>query len=366
MDFSFPPDSVMLRDMLRRFVEKEARPLEMKYFTAGGLEAKERGQLRKVIEQMGLWGIMAPEEFGGGGLDSVTACLLEEELGKTFIPLEMGEVPPLLFACQGEQVEQFLEPALAGSRRAFLAVREPAATRPEDWSTCVKPQGEGYVLDGAKLVSAKPGAEDFLIVLAKDEGSVSAFILEAAHPGISLAGNGQVILNLNECQLEPGALLGERGQAFKIGAEEAPRTWIRIGARFVGLADRMVAMAADYAREWVALGAPLMNRPAIRRMLAETDVRVSCARWLVYHAAWLADQNESLHFSAAEVRLATGEMLQEVANLVTMIYGGPGPIPEPELGAMFRNAIPMEALELGLENARAIISANILAGGKES
>ena len=383
MEFSFSPDTLMLRDMLRRFVEKEAQPLEMKYFSAGALEPKEGAHLRKVIEQMGLWGILVPEAFGGGGLDTITACLLEEELGKTFIPLDLGEVPLLLYACQGEQVERFLEPALAGSRKAFLAVREPDALRPEDWGTSVVQQGDAYMLNGSKLLSAKPGPEDFLIVFAKTEQEVTAFVLDADHPGLSLGGkdkdgenhrvgkdqrvgeNHRMILQIKGCQIGRDSLLGEYGQAFKLGAEEAPRAWIRIGARFVGLADRLVAMAADYAREWVALGSPLMERPAIKRMLAEIHVQVNCARWLVYHAAWLADQGAPLHIPAAEVRLATGEMLQKVTDFVIMVYGGPGPSAPFDLQHVFSSTIPMEALVLGLDGARNMIAADMLVASKE-
>lgn len=374
MDFSFPPDSTMLRDMLRRFIEKEAQPLEMKYFIQGALEDKEKAHLRKLIDQMGLWGILVPEEYGGGGLDMVTACLLEEELGKTFFPLELGDVPPMLYACQGEQVEQYLEPALAGSRKAILAVREPHALRPEDWSTSAAAQGLIFVINGRKLISSKPGAEDFLIVIAKtrDENSseeddvkegFSAFLLNTDHPGLSFSGKDRLILKLEECQVERGALLGKVGQAFKVGAEQAPRAWIRIGARFVGLADRLVSMATEYARDWVMLGAPLMNRPAVRSLLADISVQVNSARWLVYHAAWQADQGVQLHIPAAEVRLATGEMLKKVRDLVIMIYGGPGPSPEFDVQQAFFNLVPFEVLLSGAEGARNMIAAHLLKVG---
>ena len=120
MDFEFPPDALMLQDMLRRFIQKEARPLEMKYFNEGSLSQEERDRLRRAIEQLGLWGLTVPEEYGGGGLDLVTTCLIEEELGTTFVPVEIGEVPPMLYACVGEQVPRVLEPALAGKRACNL------------------------------------------------------------------------------------------------------------------------------------------------------------------------------------------------------------------------------------------------------
>ena len=130
MDFEFSADTLMLRELLRRFIRKDAQPLDMKFFTAGALEPEDRLRLRRSVEQMGLWGLTVPEEYGGG-LDLVSTCLLEEELGQTFIPVEIGEVPAILFACAGEQVTVYLEPALAGETRPILAVREPGRLEPE-------------------------------------------------------------------------------------------------------------------------------------------------------------------------------------------------------------------------------------------
>jgi acyl-CoA dehydrogenase len=360
MDFEFSPDAIMLRDMLRRFVEDEAKPLEMKYFS-GGLEDKERARLRTVIEQMGLWGISVPEKFGGGGLDVVTACMLEEELGKTFLPIELGDVPPMLYACQGGQVEKFLNPALGGKRRPLLAAREPNAFKPDNWKTVATPSDQSYILNGEKLLSVMPAAQDFLIVLAKASTGISAFMIEPNQTGVAIVKNGNVKLYLDQCQVAASSLLGECGQALNLAVETTPAACIRLGARYVGLADRLLNMAAEYAQTWVALGAALKARPAVQRMLAEVKVQIESTRWLVYHAAWLTDQQGASRPLAAEVRLATGEMLSKATNLITMVYGGPGPSPQVELHRYVQSAIPMEALEYGLDCARLVIAAELLA-----
>jgi acyl-CoA dehydrogenase len=360
MDFELPSDALMLRDMLQRFIEDEAKPLEMKYFNTGTLEPKERARLRTVIEQMGLWGATIPEKFGGGGLDMITACLLEEELGKTFVPLELGDVPPLLYACREGQVEHFLNPALSGDRHPILAIREPGALRPEAWTTTATPEGDAFILNGRKSLSAMPAPDDFLVVFAKAPDGFSAFALDLNQPGMNFRQNGSVVLELNDCHADSGSLLGECGQAFALGVDDAPRACIRIGARYIGFAQRLLAMAAAYANEWTSLGAPLKDRPSVQRMLAELDVQVKSSRWLVYHAAWLADRQEPLRIPAAEVRLATGGLLQRATDLVTMIFGGSGPSPEIEIHRFVRSAIPMEALELGLEGARLTVAAQVL------
>jgi acyl-CoA dehydrogenase len=365
MDFELPADTLMLRDMLRRFVEKDARPLEMKYFNTGSLEPEERARLRSAIEQMGLWGATIPEKLGGGGLDTVTACVIEEELGGTFVPIELGEIPPLLFECTGDQVSRYLEPALKGRRHPVIAAREPLALRPEDWKTRATAEGEGYLLEGAKTLAAVPAADSFFIVLAVAPVGLTAFLVEQDQAGLTVTNDGQALLVLRGCQMSQASVLGQAGHALASASDEACRAWIRLGARYVGMVERLRAMAAEHARDWVSLGGPLAVRPAVQRMVAELSVGVESARWLVYHAAWLADRGEPIRIPAAQVRVATGEMIQRAIDRVTMIFGGPGPSPEILPQRMVRAAVPPEALELALEYARGAVAAEVLAVPRE-
>ncbi len=364
MDFEFPSDVLMLRDMLRRFVQKDARPLEMKYFSAGRLEPEERARLRQAIEQMGLWGANVPEDLGGAGLDTVTACLLEEELGGTFVPLDLGDVPPLLYQCTPDQKSRYLEPALSGERRAIVAAREPDALRPEAWATTAAPQDGAYALHGRKRIAHSPAPEDFFIVLARAPEGISAFLLDQGTAGTRLEEPTptQRLLVLESCLLGPQSLLGQPGQALTALAESGPKDWIRTGARYVGMVERLRTMAAEHARDWMSLGGPLSLRPAVQRMLAELSTEVEAARWLVYHAAWMADRGQPVRAEAARVRLFTGEMLQRAIDRVTLIYGGPGPSPDVLPHRLARSAVPAETLELALDYARAVVAAEALQG----
>jgi alkylation response protein AidB-like acyl-CoA dehydrogenase len=364
MDFTFSPDTVMLRDMLRRFVQKEARPLEMKYFNSGELTPEERARLRQAIQQLGLWGLTVPEEFGGGGLDVITSCVVEEELGGTFIPVELGEVPAMLYACNQDQAARFLEPALEASRQAIIAAREPGTQSilPEAWRTTAEPDDDQYILNGQKTLASTPAAHDFFVVYARAPQGMTAFLIEAGHPGTQVSTNGRSILQLEGCRAPASAILGEAGGALRLGADDAPRAWIQTGARYLGIAGRLLEMASEHARDWVSLGAPLAARPAIQRMIADLGVDIESTRWLVYHAAWLADsgkKNETRQ-AAAQVRLASGEMLKRSVDRTTMIFAGPGPSLEIEPHLMVKNLVPFDALEMAMEAARAAIAVDLL------
>jgi acyl-CoA dehydrogenase len=294
----------------------------------------------------------------------VSACLIEEELGKTFIPIEIGEVAVPLYACRDAQIAGFLEPALAGDRRGVLAVREPGpgGCLPEHWITAAEITGQGYSIRGRKSLAVMPEAEDFIILYARAPQGISAFLLDADHPGLSYSGGGEAILEIDGCQAGEDALLGEPGSALALGAGDAPRAWIRTGARYVGMVERLIEMSSEHGRDWVSLGAPLAVRPAIQRMLAEMRVGVESARWLVYHAAWLADTSgdRALRGPAAQVRLATGEMLQRSVDRATMLFAGPGTSEQIEPNRLVHSQVPAEALQLALDQARAVIAAEML------
>ena len=128
------------------------------------------------------------------------------------------------------------------------------------------------------------------------------------------------------------------------------------------MVERLIEMSSEHAHDWVSLGAPLAVRPAIQRMLAEMRVDVESARWLVYHAAWLTDTSSdgALSGPAAQVRLATGEMLQRSVDRATMLFAGPGTSEQIEPNRMVRSLVPAEALQLALDQARAVIAAQML------
>jgi alkylation response protein AidB-like acyl-CoA dehydrogenase len=231
------------------------------------------------------------------------------------------------------------------------------------------------LLNGRKRLSIAPDPQDFLIVYANiapanlvdgAQSGLTAFLVDADATGLQLHAQPEKRVSpelvLEDCPVSREQVLGEPGRALNLGAEAAPLAWVRLGARYVGMAHRLVEMAVAHAQEWVSLGAALAVRPAVRRMLAELRVDVESARWLVYHAAWSLDSGkcENPAEMAAQVRLGTGEMLKRAIDRTTMIFAGPGPAPEIEPGRLARSLVPAEALEVSLEYARARVAAGML------
>ncbi|MFU8772489.1 MAG: acyl-CoA dehydrogenase family protein, partial [Anaerolineales bacterium] len=180
--------------------------------------------------------------------------------------------------------------------------------------------------------------------------------------GLEIVTDDQTLLKLENCKLNRDKILGKPGDPLALSRDDNVRMFVRTGARYVGIGERLIEMAAEHAKSWVSFEAPLSIRPAINRMLAEMRVDVESSRWLVYYAAWLYDEGkkELAHATAAQVRLATGEMLQRLIDRVTMVFAGPGPSPEIEPHRFVKGLVSSKAFERVLEQTRAIVAEEVL------
>jgi len=355
MDFEFGEEAIMIRDMMRRFVQKDARPLEMPLFNEGTLTLEQEETLKsKIMDQMGLWAVTVPEDYGGEELDMISACLIEEELGQTFVPVDYGDVTPILFACNEEQAEEYLEPAVEGERRPVLALREPGALVPEQWKTRAVANGAGYALNGLKSVGRQPRDGDFYVVFAQTDDGVTAFLVEPDHPGVARRGASDIAFT--DCHLPAEAVLGEAGRGLTLGNEYLAHQQVKMGARYVGMAQRLLDMSAQYARDWVSMGQPLALRPAVMRMIAEMAVEIQAARYLVYHAAWKLDEGDDAQSDATAIRLFTGQMIRSAIDKTIMVHGGTSYLEKEPALRMYRNLVPDQALEVALEHSRMAVA----------
>jgi alkylation response protein AidB-like acyl-CoA dehydrogenase len=126
------------------------------------------------------------------------------------------------------------------------------------------------------------------------------------------------------------------------------------------MAQRLLEMSAQYAKDWVSMGQPLALRPAVMRMVAEMAAEIQAARYMVYHAAWLLDEEEEVAHEAMMVRLFTGQMIRKVMDKTIMVHGGTSYLEQKPALRMYRNLVPDEALEVGLENSRMAVANHFL------
>ncbi|MBI5034734.1 MAG: acyl-CoA/acyl-ACP dehydrogenase [Chloroflexi bacterium] len=322
MDFTLSEELTMIRDMARDFVTNELLPIESQVLVLDG-QPRKRGApiprekydaLKKKAIDQGLWAMTAPEALGGGGLSTLGACLVAEELGKTFVAFDFGDIPPILFDANTEQIERYLKPAIAGQLQVALALHEAHG---DEIETRAMLDGDAWVLNGTKLVEE---ANVYLVFARADEGA-TCFIIDDVK-----SQDGKLILR--DARVSALKVLGEVGKAFALGKPYQNARWIRAAARKVGIAARLLEMSSVYTRDWKALGQALSVRPAVQRALADTAIEITAARWLVYQAACEFDEGKDARESAPRAYLFAAEMVQRTIERTIEIYGGPAHAPD--------------------------------------
>jgi len=382
MDFELPEELKMIQKLARDFVTDRLRPLERDLLgraadqsdARAALPAEKEAELTALVREMGLWGVGVPEELGGAGLDTLGACLVEEELSRTVVPFHFGDVTPFLFDGSQMQRERYLQPALSGAKRPLVALLEPGNTGdPAAVRLKARRDGDDYVLNGRKLSFSRPGDDYFALVFAATEAGLTAFLVDKDTPGFTLRGGGErrgwlaplrepLELAFRNCREMAENVLGEAGKALELGKKWLPARRVIRAARCVGVVRRLLEEATAAAQSLESFGQSVYKKANIRAALAEIAAYVRAARLMVYEAAWQADKGELIARQAALVRLYATQAVQTIADRVSHVFGGPPYLAGQPMARLCQRALADGAVELSLERQRHVVARDIIQG----
>jgi len=319
MDFSFGEDADIVRQTAHEFVRRDLLPQEPRFLNSK--DPAERATIAEAatgsLKEMGLYSAGVPEVFGGGGLGPIEACLLAGELSRTIIPVEWGELTPVLYECSDAQKPGYLTPIVQGSKRYAIAFGEPEPfTDPSRMVTTATPSQAGYVLNGRKLLSCPDF--DFCLVFARAPEGPTCFIVD--QPG---DGKTELVLKNRNVGLEK--MVGQPGKAQQLGRKWFPLTRIVRASAVMGACDRLLEVNAQYAHDWNSLGRPIHERASIQRSVADMAGDIEALRWLVFHAAWLAAEGKKVEYDSMLVKLQAQRVLTDTVNRSVRIHGGTMP-----------------------------------------
>ncbi|WP_246393241.1 acyl-CoA dehydrogenase family protein [Pseudonocardia pini] len=339
MDFTIPDEYRQLTESARRFRETELMPLEQQFLRDGAFSPELRTELEHKARRHGLWALDVPEEYGGQGVGTLGACLVAEELFKHPAMLQLGGSPePILYSCTDEQKKRYLYPTIEEGLRSCYAFTEPdtgsdfAAVR----TTAVR-RGEGWVLNGTKTFISDVERAGFCIVFATTDPALGAkgitcFLVDIGTAGFEVSRPIPTMgdawepyeLTFRDCEVGDEQRLGPVNGAWKLAADQLTHGRAKIAAFQLGIAQRCLDLAVDWAKERRTWGKPLASRQAIQWMIADSAVELDAARLLVYRAAWMADAGEDIHHAAYAAKLYATEMAQRVTDRSLQIFGGLG------------------------------------------
>jgi acyl-CoA dehydrogenase len=344
MDFDLPEELQMLKDTVRKFVDKELIPIEMHTIENMELKPDIRERLEKKTKDMGLWMFDVPEEYGGGGLGSLAQVLVWEELSRTVALPSRGqgifgpEVRPILYALNPDQKKRFMDPVLRGEKKLCFMQTEPdAGSDPASMKTRAVRQGDYYIINGTKRFITGAGDADIGQLMAVTDpakgahGGISCFMVDMKTPGLTLVTRYKTMMGeepwhitFDDMKVPAENLVGKEGEGFKLAQKWLGIGRLKHGARALGVAERCIEMGASYSKQRVTFGKPLSERQGITFKLADSYVELHAARLMVYQAAWKNDQKKDIRNEAYMAKLFADEMSFRVVDRVLQIHGGIG------------------------------------------
>ena len=380
MDLTLTDEEREIRDWVRTFVTKELMPLEpqvLEHERNGerGFSLEELRELQEKAKQSGFFGVLTPEEYGGMGLGSLMAALIEIELGRTFVQFKFGgDADNILFHANEEQKKRYLEPTISGERYSCFAITEPGAgSDARNIRTSAVRDGDEWVINGEKTFITGGDIADFTMVFAVTDkekgadGGVTCFLVdrEAGWTSASIPTMGEwgpASLSFQDVRVPHSAILGEEGRGFALAMKWIGKGRFMLPARALGACERLVEMAMEQAKNRVTFGEPIANRQAIQWMIADSAVEIEALRWLVLTAAWQVDHGIDSRQSQSMAKLYGGVQANQIVDRVLQIHGGMGYTRELPVERWYRELRLLRIYEGTDEIQRRTIARNLLSG----
>lgn len=377
MNFELTQDQQLLQKMIREFAEQEVAP---------GAEYRDKHkifpqEIFQKLAQLGLLGLPFPEEYGGGGADTISFAIVVEELsracGSTGITysahVSLGGSPIHLFGTE-EQKRKYLTPLCTGEYLGAFGLTEPSAGSDAGGTrTTARKQGDTWVINGSKcyITNASYAKHLALTAVTGQSGSekeISAFIVSTDSPGFKVLDNYEKMglhasntteLVLEDVEVSDKQLLGKQGEGFKQFLITLDGGRIGIGAMAVGIAQAAYEKALQYAKERVQFGHTISKFQAIQHKLADMAMNIEVARLMVYKAAWLKDKGKKFTKEASMAKLFASEICMRTCDQAVQIHGGYGYMRDYHVERYFRDAKLLEIGEGTSEIQRNVIAREI-------
>ncbi len=381
MHFGLSDEQHMLVDTVRKFVEQEIYPHEDEVDRTGVVPRELGEEIAQKCRDLGFFAANMPEECGGGGLGELDFTLIERELGRASMALSVffGRPSGILAACEGEQRERYLLPAVRGEKYDALAMTEPGAGSDLRGMQCMaKQDGDDWIINGTKHFISHADIADFVIVFVATgeeqtpkgpKKKISCFLVDRGTPGfeiqpgyhsVSHRGYHNCVLSFSDCRVHKRQMLGEVHQGFQLANNWLAGTRLTVAAMCVGRARRALDLSIAYAAERKQFGQAIGKFQGVSFKLADMVTSIDAADYLTLAAAWQLEQGEPANRAIASAKLFSTEMLARVTDEAVQIFGGMGLMQDLPLERFWRDARVERIWDGTSEIQRHIISRELL------
>ena len=347
MDFSLPDKVLKLKQEARDWVEDVLNPMSTP------LEEEERIPDELVEElrngRFRFFGLTIPKEYGGEGWSAIEWFTVLEELAKAYATVRLIAHTmnglfwrPILYFGTEEQKQHYLPKLATGEIWAANSLTEPEAGTGKDINSKAVKDGDDYVLNGHKwLITLFPNYTKLIYAFAATDEGITSFLVDAPRKGLVLkpmqkmmgcVGPRHYNVIYKDCRVPASNVLGEKGKGLDVAFGMLHLSRVSIAFCCVGLAQRMLDLAIDYAKKRTTFGKLLVKRQAIQNNVAQMGTEIQAARLLAYEAAWRFDKGQDIVKEAAMAKLFAEQVVTRVSEMALRIHGGIG----------YTRAYPME------------------------
>lgn len=373
-DLELSEDQRMIRDMARDFARREIAPHAQAWEKAGWID----DALVAQMGELGLLGMVVPEEWGGSYIDYVAYALAVEEIsagdGATgalmSIHNSVGCGPVLNYGSQAQKDEWLAELASGRAIGCFALTEPQAGSEAHNLRTRAELVDGQWVLNGSKQFCSNAKRAKLAIVFAVTDPDLgkkglSAFLVPIDTPGFAversehkmgIRASDTCAVSLSDCRIPEANLLGERGKGLAIALSNLEGGRIGIGAQALGIARAAFEAALLYARERVQFGKPIAEHQSIANMLADMQTQLNAARLLILHAARLKSAGLPCLSEASQAKLFASEMAEKVCSQAVQIHGGYGYLEDYPVERYYRDARITQIYEGSSEIQRLLIA----------
>jgi alkylation response protein AidB-like acyl-CoA dehydrogenase len=356
MNFELTDEQISIRNMVREFAEAEIVPHVLEYDESKTFPA----HLIEKMGELGILGIIFPEEYAGAGMGYVEYSLILEELSAADPSIgltvaahnSLGTNHIFTFGTE-EQRQKFIPPLLTGKSLASWALTEPGGGSDAfGLKTNAHKEGDRWILNGSKTFITNPNYSEYHVVMArtnpeKGKAGISAFIVEKGMPGftvgapmnkLGMRASDTAELFFEDCPVPEANMLGKEGEGYfnSLGILDGGR--ISIASMCVGIARGAFEHAVRYSQERAAFGKKISQFQAIKMKLADMATQIDAARLLTLRAATMKDQGKSVNLESAMAKLYSSEIAIQVANEAIQVFGGYGYIKDYPVEKYYRDA----------------------------
>jgi len=370
----FSDEQLMIRDMARDFARSELAPNAAEWDRSATFPKAALAQMG----ELGMLGMLVPEEYGGANADNVAYSMALEEIAagdgacSTIMSVHnsVACMPILRFGSEEQKQEHLLTLASGEKLGAFCLTEPQAGSDASALKTRAEMQGNQWVLNGTKQFITSGKTADLAIVFAvTDEAAgkrgISAFIVPTDTEGYEVASTEHKMgqrasdtcqIVFNDCRIPAGNLLGEEGEGYKIALSNLEGGRIGIASQAIGMARAAYEAALHYAKEREVFGKPVFEQQSIAFMFADMATQIDAARLLTHRAARLRDSGSPCLTEASMAKLFASEMAEKVCSNAIQIHGGYGYLADFPVERIARDVRVCQIYEGTSEIQRLVIS----------